>query len=85
MKRSKLLTLLLAAALTGSGWALAGSNGAVKGNPKSKIYHFPSCAHYGAKGSSVEFQSAAGAEKAGYKPCKQCGAKSDKPAKQSKK
>ena len=45
---------------------------AVKGNPKSKIYHKPACAHYKAKGCTKEFKSEDEASKAGYKPCKKC-------------
>lgn len=55
----------------------------VKGNPKTKVYHKPSCRYYNAKGTTVEFKSEAEAQAAKYKPCKKCcGVKKAKVEKQ---
>ncbi len=72
MKKRSLLKALLAATLVCATVVIAGEGPAVKGNPKSKIYHKPACRHYAAKSTTVEFKSEAEAKKAGYKPCKQC-------------
>ena len=72
MKKRSLLIMLLSAVLTCSSALYAANNAVLKGNPKSKVYHAPACAHYTAKGSTVDFKSAAEAQKAGYKACKQC-------------
>lgn len=72
MKRRNLMKTLLVATLVCASAALAGEGSAVKGNPKSKVYHKPACQHYNAKGSTQEFKSEAEAKKAGYKACKQC-------------
>ena len=73
MKKRNLLKALLAATLVCATVAFAGEGSAIKGNPKSKIYHKPACKHYTAKGTTAEFKSEAEAKKAGYKPCKKCG------------
>jgi methylphosphotriester-DNA--protein-cysteine methyltransferase len=78
-----MLRSLMAATLISASAVLAESGAAVKGNPKSKVYHLLACKHYKAKGSTVEFKSAAEARKSGYKPCKICG-KADKTEKDSK-
>ena len=72
MKKRSMLIMLMSAALTCSSALYAANNAVFKGNPKSKVYHAPACSHYAAKGSTVEFKSAADAQKAGYKGCKQC-------------
>ena len=46
---------------------------AVKGNPKSKVYHKPACRYYTSKSTSVVFKTETDAQKAGYKGCKRCG------------
>ncbi len=73
MKRRMGLKTLLAAALVCASMTFASEGVAIKGNPKSKVYHKPTCQHYAAKGSTVEFNSEAEAKEAGYKACKQCG------------
>ena len=73
MNRSTMLKGLMAAALLSASAVFAESGAAVKGNPKSKVYHLLACKHYNAKGSTVEFKSAAEARQSGYKPCKICG------------
>jgi len=73
MNKRSLLKSLLAAMLVCTTITFAGEGAAVKGNPKSKIYHKPACKHYAAKGSTAAFKSEAEAKKAGYTPCKQCG------------
>jgi len=79
MKKRTLLKTLLAATLVCASVAFAGEGPAVKGNPKSKVYHKPVCKHYSAKGSTKEFKTEADAQRAGYKACKQCNkAKADK-------
>ncbi|MBP3731543.1 MAG: hypothetical protein J6I40_08765 [Mailhella sp.] len=45
------------------------------GNSNSKIYHASDCEHYNAKSCTVQFATAAEAEKAGYHACKVCGGK----------
>jgi methylphosphotriester-DNA--protein-cysteine methyltransferase len=72
MKKRSLLIMLLSATLTCSSALYAATSGVVKGNATSKVYHAPACVHYSGKGSTVEFNSAAEAKKAGYKGCKQC-------------
>jgi len=72
MKKRNLLKALLAATLVCATATFAAEGPAVKGNPKSKIYHKPTCKHYTAKGTTVEFKSEADAKKAGYKGCKKC-------------
>lgn len=73
MKKRNLLKALLAATLVCATVVVAGEGtAAVKGNPKSKIYHKPTCKHYTAKGTTVEFKSEAEAKKAGYTGCKKC-------------
>ena len=72
MNKRSLLKSLLAATLVCATITFAGEGAAVKGNPKSKIYHKPACKHYAAKGSTIEFKTEAEAKKAGYTPCKQC-------------
>lgn len=72
MKKRRVLKVLLAATLVCVSMAYAGEGAAIKGNPKSKVYHKPACKHYAAKGSTVEFKSEAEAKKAGYKACKIC-------------
>ncbi len=79
MKKRSLLKILLATTLVCASMAFAEGGPAVKGNPKSKVYHMPACQHYNAKGSTKEFKSEAEAKQAGYKACKQCGkAKADR-------
>lgn len=73
MKKRSMLKILLAATLVCASAAFAGEGAAIKGNPKSKVYHKPACKHYAAKGSSVDFKSEAEAKKAGYTACKVCG------------
>ena len=73
MNKRSMIKTLLAAALIGTATVFAAGGAAVKGNPKSKVYHLPACKHYEAKGSTVEFKSVAEAGQAGYKPCKICG------------
>jgi methylphosphotriester-DNA--protein-cysteine methyltransferase len=73
MNKRHLLKTLMVAAMFCTFTAFAGDGPVVKGNPKSKVYHLPACRHYNAKSSTVEFKSAAEAEKAGYKACKMCG------------
>lgn len=85
MKKRRLLIMLLSAALSCTGALYAAGNAAVKGNPKSKVYHMPVCAHYSAKGSSVEFKSEVDAQKAGYKACKQCAKSKGAPKSADKK
>lgn len=72
MKKRSVLKTLLAATLICVTATFAIEGAAVKGNPTSKIYHNPTCKHYTAKGTTVEFKSEADAKKAGYKPCKKC-------------
>lgn len=72
MKKRSVLKALLAVTLVCASVTFAGEGAAIKGNPKSKVYHKPACKHYAAKGSSVEFKSEAEAKKAGYTPCKIC-------------
>jgi methylphosphotriester-DNA--protein-cysteine methyltransferase len=73
MKKRSMLKVLLATTLVCASMAFAGEGAAVKGNPKSKVYHKSACKHYAAKGSTVEFKSEAEAKKAGYTACKVCG------------
>lgn len=73
MKKRRVLKVLLAATLVCVSMAFAGEGAAIKGNPKSKVYHKPACKHYAAKGSTVEFKTEAEAKKAGYTACKICG------------
>ena len=72
MKKRNWLKTLLAVTLVCTSVVFADGGAAVKGNPKSKVYHKPACQHYNAKGSTVEFKSEAAAKQAGYKSCKQC-------------
>lgn len=82
MQKRNLLKALLATTLicatatfaadTPAAKAPAKTGPAVKGNAKSKIYHKPACKHYTAKGTTVEFNTEADAQKAGYKACKKC-------------
>ena len=72
MKKRNVLKTLLAVALVCTTVTYAGEGAAVKGNPKSKVYHKPACKHYNAKGTTVEFKSEAEAKQAGYKGCKIC-------------
>ena len=72
MKKRSVLKTLLAVALVCASVTFAGEGVAVKGNPKSKVYHKPACKHYSAKGSTVEFKTEGEAKKAGYTGCKQC-------------
>lgn len=80
MKKRSLLKTLLAAMLVCAFTAFAEGDAAIKGNPKSKIYHTSTCKHYNAKGSTKEFKSEAEAQKAGYKACKVCGKADNKSA-----
>jgi methylphosphotriester-DNA--protein-cysteine methyltransferase len=73
MNKRRLLKTLVVATMVCAFTTLAGDGAAVRGNPKSKVYHLPACKHYNAKGSTVEFKSVTEAQKAGYKPCKICG------------
>lgn len=83
MKKRNLLKALLAATLVCATVTFAGEDSAVKGNPKSKIYHKPVCKHYTAKSTTVEFKSEAEAKKAGYKPCKKCSTPKKKTEKEA--
>lgn len=79
MKKRSLLKIMLATTLVCASMAFAEGGAAVKGNPKSKVYHMPACQHYNSKGSTKGFKSVAEAKKAGYKACKQCSkAKTEK-------
>lgn len=81
MNKRNMLKMLLAAVLICASSVMAAEQAAVKGNPKSRIYHLPACKHFHAKGCTAEFKSEADAVKAGYTPCKQCaGKKDEKPA-----
>ena len=73
MKKRSMLKTLLAVMLVCASVTFAGEGVAVKGNPKSKVYHKPACKHDSGKGSSAEFKSEAAAKQAGYTACKQCG------------
>ena len=81
MNRRNLMGLMLAATVAIAASAISESGAAVRGNPKSKVYHTSSCKHYTSKGASTEFKSPAAAQEAGYAPCKTCNrpeTKSDK-------
>jgi methylphosphotriester-DNA--protein-cysteine methyltransferase len=84
MNKRRLLKTLMVAAMFCTFTAFAGDGPVVRGNPKSKVYHLPACRHYNAKSSTVEFKSAAEAEKAGYKACKMCGKTKDKTGENAK-
>ena len=73
MKKRNWLKTFLAATLVCASVAFAADGAAIKGNPKSKVYHKSSCQHYSAKGSTVSFASEEKAKQAGYTACKQCG------------
>ncbi len=75
MKKRNLLKALVAASILCAASAFAAEGTAVKGNPKSKVYHTSQCRHYSAKNTTKEFASAAKANEAGYKACKQCAGK----------
>jgi len=47
---------------------------AVRGDPKSKIFHFPGCDQYHLPKCTMEFQSAEIARQSGYHPCLFCRA-----------
>jgi hypothetical protein len=72
MRKRNLLKLLTAGMVVCATLAFAAGNTPVKGNKTSKIYHKQACKHYASKGSTEAFESEAGAQKAGYKICKQC-------------
>ena len=72
MKKRNLLKGLLAVTFICATVAMGAETPAIKGNPKSKIYHKPACRHYAGKNTTVEFQTESEAQKAGYKACKQC-------------
>ncbi len=79
MKKRNLLKALLAASVLCAASAFAAEGtAAVKGNPKSKVYHTSQCRHYSAKNTTKEFVSAAKAKEAGYTACKQCAGKKKK-------
>lgn len=86
MKKRSLLKGLLAATFICTTVVMGAEGPAVKGNPKSKVYHKPACRHYTAKNTTVEFKTEAEARQAGYKACKQCGKsrKKEKPAEPKK-
>lgn len=56
----------------GSGVAVT-ADGPLRGNVRSKRYHHPSCGAYRCKNCTRTFPSAEAAERAGFKPCGNCG------------
>lgn len=87
MNRKRWMKLVAVAMIACVTTAVAAEKAAapVRGNPDSKVYHKAACRYYKVKGSSKEFKSEAEAVKAGYKPCKRCGApKQEKPASSGK-
>lgn len=80
MKRRSILKVAVATILICATATFAAEDAAIKGNPKSKVYHKAPCHHYAAKGSTVKFASEPEAVKAGYTPCKQCGKTEQKSA-----
>jgi hypothetical protein len=67
-------------AIAGLGYLIAGllrrprgsRTAGLRGNPKNRVFHAPSCRYYMAPGNTEEFETVQGALDAGFKPCKIC-------------
>ena len=44
----------------------------LRGNVKSRVFHFPECEHYFCKNCSIEFKDVGIATQAGFEPCRFC-------------
>ena len=52
----------------------------IKGNPKSKVFHFPACEYYNCTNCTLEFHDVEVALQSGFEPCQFCADLIDRPS-----